>query len=47
VLRRLYTLVFELPESVRDQRFSDEEWFLIRSRLFAQRRPRAGRWAGP
>ena len=45
-MRRLYTLVFELPGSVWDERFSDAEWFLIRSRSFAQRRPRAGHWAG-
>src|SRR5207249_7638823 len=46
LLRRLYTLVFELPGRVREERFSEAEWFLIRSRPFAQRRPCAGRWAG-
>jgi len=46
VLRRLYTLGFELTGSLRGERLSDEEWFLTRSRPFAQQRPRAGRWAG-
>ena len=43
LLRRLYTLVFGLLGSARLERFSDDEWFFIRSRPFAQRRPRAGR----
>src|SRR5437879_8337112 len=46
LMRRLYTLGFELPGSVRGERFSDEEWFLVRSCSFAQRRRRTGRWAG-
>ena len=46
MLRRLYTLVFDLLGRVRDERFSDAEGFLIRSRPFVQRRRRAGRWAG-
>jgi len=29
VLRRLYTLGFELSGSVQDERRSDEEWFLL------------------
>jgi hypothetical protein len=29
-MKRLYTLVFEPPGSVWDERFSDAEWFLIR-----------------
>ena len=46
LLRRLYTLVFELPGRVREEGFSEAEWFLIPPCAFAQRRPRAGRWAG-
>jgi hypothetical protein len=45
VLRRLYTLGFELTGSLRGEQFSDEEWFLTLSRPFTQQQPRAGRWA--
>jgi hypothetical protein len=45
LLRRLYTLVSELPGSVRDERSRDEKWFLIRPYPNALRWTRAGRWA--
>ena len=45
MLRRLNTRGFELTGSLRGERLSDEEWFLTRSRPFAQQWPRAGRWA--
>jgi len=46
LLRRLYTLVFELPGRAREEGFSEAEWFLIPPCPFALRRPRTGRWTG-